>query len=76
MEAARICQRENIPHFAERGNVALYINYRRRKDGLIDGIYIAREKSVATAYLNRKLANSSTAARSLRRRFTGADSSA
>jgi apolipoprotein D and lipocalin family protein len=33
----------NIPYFAERGNVAPYVEYSRRPDGLIDDRYTARE---------------------------------
>lgn len=33
----------NIPYFAERGNLAVYVEYRRRPDGLIDDHYTARE---------------------------------
>lgn len=33
----------NIPYFAERGNLAPYVEYSRRPDGLIDDKYTARE---------------------------------
>jgi apolipoprotein D and lipocalin family protein len=33
----------NIPYFAERGNVAPYVEYRLRPDGLIDDLYTARD---------------------------------
>lgn len=33
----------NIPYFAERGNVAVYVEYTRRPDGLIDDRYTARD---------------------------------
>lgn len=33
----------NIPYFAERGNVGVYVEYRRRADGLIDDIYTAQD---------------------------------
>lgn len=33
----------NIPYFAERGNVAVYVEYSKRDDGLIDDRYTARE---------------------------------
>ena len=33
----------NIPYFAERGNVAPHVLYTRRKDGLIDDLYTARD---------------------------------
>lgn len=33
----------NIPYFAERGNVAAYVDYSRREDGLIDDLYTARK---------------------------------
>jgi len=33
----------NIPYFAESGNVAPYVQYTRRKDGLIDDLYTARD---------------------------------
>jgi apolipoprotein D and lipocalin family protein len=32
----------NIPYFAERGNVAPYVEYSRRPDGLIDDLYTAQ----------------------------------
>lgn len=34
----------NIPYFAERGNLAPYVEYRRREDGLIDDRYTALEE--------------------------------
>jgi apolipoprotein D and lipocalin family protein len=33
----------NIPYFAERGNVAPYVQYTRRPDGMIDDLYTARD---------------------------------
>jgi apolipoprotein D and lipocalin family protein len=33
----------NIPYFAERGNVAVHVEYSRRADGSIEDIYTARE---------------------------------
>lgn len=33
----------NIPYFAERGNVGVYVEYTRRADGLIDDLYTARD---------------------------------
>ena len=33
----------NIPYFAERGNLAPYVEYSRRPDGLIDDHYTARD---------------------------------
>jgi apolipoprotein D and lipocalin family protein len=33
----------NIPYFAEAGNVEVYVEYWRRKDGLIDDDYTARD---------------------------------
>lgn len=33
----------NIPYFAERGNVGVYVEYRRRDDGLLDDLYTARD---------------------------------
>ncbi|HUP92370.1 MAG TPA: lipocalin family protein [Solimonas sp.] len=33
----------NIPYFAERGNLAAYVEYRRREDGRIDDYYTARD---------------------------------
>ena len=33
----------NIPYFAERGNVGVYVEYSRRQDGLIDDLYTAHD---------------------------------
>jgi len=33
----------NIPYFAERGNVAVYVEYTMREDGIIDDKYTARD---------------------------------
>lgn len=33
----------NIPYFAERGNLAPYVEYSRRDDGMLDDLYTARE---------------------------------
>ena len=33
----------NIPYWLERGNVAPYVEYRRREDGLIEDLYTARD---------------------------------
>jgi apolipoprotein D and lipocalin family protein len=33
----------NIPYFAERGNVGVYVTYSRREDGMIDDLYTAQD---------------------------------
>ena len=33
----------NIPYYAERGNIGVYVDYRRREDGLIEDRYTARD---------------------------------
>jgi apolipoprotein D and lipocalin family protein len=40
----------NIPYFAERGNLAPYVEYTRRADGLIDDKYTARESFEAPPF--------------------------
>lgn len=45
----------NIPYFAELGNVAAYVEYRRREDGRIDDWYTAREAFDASPFVKKGL---------------------